>query len=203
MKKMILAFILINSILIAKFNQEEFDKKNFYPSIKLGITLSKITDSAQDNLNSKFGFEVGSSFIYKINTIVYLQTEFLFTQKGYLITNESSSDYHYTLNYLQVPLLSSFKLGKNINLYAGGYISYFINSWISASNVNSSELTKEEDLLEADINNIDLGGALGFIIRSKNILFDLRFERGFKKINKTSNLDKMNQSFKLSVAWIF
>jgi len=206
MQKLILIIILITISISAKFEKENKNNSKFNSGLKLGISLSKTQGNSESNvLHSKFGFETGVFSSYKINNIISFQPELLFTQKGYIVKGDiTKSSYHYTFNYLQIPLLVSFKIVPKIKLYLGGYASYFINAWISASSVSSETLKEKEKILERTINNFNAGLISGIVFKgNNNLLFDFRFERGLTTVYNIGSLDYYNQSFKVSIAWLF
>jgi len=206
MKKLILMLILVATIVMGGFEKDEFDQSSFHSGVKLGLTYSNAVgdDAGKDNQGT-FGFELGAFILHPINDMITFQPEILFTQKGY--SEESTVfginyDNDYTLNYLQVPLLLSFKTAPGLKVYGGGYVSYFMSASV---NFNHSGSTSDaEKSIEKLLNDFDAGIVAGVMFRgNNNLLFDLRFERGFSQINKDGDLDIFNQSFKLSVGWLF
>ncbi len=212
MKKLILMLLLVTTMVMAGFDEEEFDETQFHSGVKLGLTMANITgDGAKDgeyfNYNYNLGFEIGAFTIYHINNQMTLQPEILFTQKGYSLHMDmggNTMDVDTSLNYIQIPVLLGFKTAPGLKLYGGAYVSYFTNAWVSSSDLNSDDETKAENDIEKSISDFDMGIVVGATFKgSDNLIFDFRYERGFTVLNDKSEKDVFNHSFNLSVGWLY
>ena len=204
MKKIILILLLVTSVITAQENSE-FENSKFHYGLKLGLAMSTISSDNldRDTIDSKFGIEIGALFSYYLNDLLTIQTELLFTQKGYVFLSSEVPDTHFTLNYLQLPITFGFKLFSEFKLYFGAYFSSFTNIWVSSSSLTYDQESDYEDELEPKINNFDMGGILGFTFRgNNNILFDFRYERSIISLYNEGD-DTYSSSFKLSAAWLF
>ena len=204
MKKLILILILATTVIMGGFDKEEFDESRFHSGLKLGLTYSNVSSDEDKDLNGAFGFELGAFVLKPINNRLSFQPEFLITQKGYSRTTDTFVDFEtsYNLTYLQVPVLLTLKTALNVKVYGGGYLSYFINASLNSDEASST--ADEEKAVENSIKDFDAGVVLGVMFRgSYNLLFDLRFERGLTSYKKDTNIKEFNQSFKLSVGWLF
>lgn len=209
MKRLILMLLLVTTMVMAGFDKEEFDETQFHSGVKLGLTAANITGSdaksALFNYDFNLGFEIGAFTIYHINNQMTLTPEILFTQKGYTMSLKgNSSDINYTLNYIQIPVLLGFKTAPGLKLYAGGYISYFTNAWVSSSDATSSQESDMEKDTEKNMTDFDMGLVVGATFKGNdNLIFDFRYERGFTTLDKNGNEDLFNHSFNLSVGWLY
>lgn len=202
--------LLVTTMVMAGFDEEEFDETQFHSGVKVGLTMANITgDDAKDNenfsLDFNFGFEIGAFTIYHINNQMTLTPEILFTQKGYTVSPKGyASDINYSLNYIQLPVLLGFKTAPGLKLYGGGYISYFTSAWVSSSDATSSQESDAEKELEKDTSDFDMGIVVGATFKgTDNLIFDFRYERGFTTLDKDGDADAFNHSFNLSVGWLY
>jgi len=204
MKKLMLMLTLMTSILMADWgNEEAVVGQN--TGIKIGATYSNIVGDDVSSINNNIlGFELGVLMQHPINNQLSLQVELLFTQKG-TSQSESGEYFNSSLNYMNVPILLSFALAPNISIYGGGYLSYLVSVSLSTSiDISSSDIERAEDDAKKSTSDIDAGFALGAMFKlNENLLFDLRFERGFATLDDDGDKDGFNQSFKLSAAWLF
>jgi len=206
LKILVLILLFLTTVVMAGWSEQEFNESQFHSGVKLGITMSNSLgdDAGGYEHDYKFGFEVGGLILYRINNLMTLQPEFLFTQKGQVLIISRNPDIHVTVNYLQIPVLLSFKTAPGLKLYAGGYVSYLTNVWVSSSNLSDEDESNSEDEIEDATSNFDFGGIVGLMFRGdSNMLFDFRYERGFATLDETNKQDVFNHSFKLSVTWLF
>lgn len=148
---------------------------------KAGINYSNVYDSEGEDFqaDSKVGFAGGFFLAIPMGQLFGFQPEILFSQKGYQSTGSllgSSYNMTRTTNWVDVPLLFSFKPVQFINFVAGPQYSYLISRKDVFTNGTSTiEQEKEfenENLrknilcftggLDLTMNNVVIGGRAGW-----------------------------------------
>ena len=110
----------------------------------------------------------------------------MYSSKGAKVSYHNpllGGEYRFNLNYLELPVLAVFNLGKNFNLHAGGYAAYLTSANVKAEDDGSSN----EQLIsfdESQFNRFDYGlvGGLGFDI--KNVSIGARYNYGLNQIGE-------------------
>src|SRR5690349_18109688 len=102
--------------------------------IKGGLNVSNLYIDDVHDENARLGFNVGL-FGQILSTEGFaIQPELLYSTKGSKAFYEQGSleqTVQYNLNYLDLPVLAVFKLGKSVELHAGAYASYLLDANIS------------------------------------------------------------------------
>ena len=105
--------------------------QDFHFGLKAGTNFAVQSEIANyfDNNNIRTGLSVGAFGNYGVNNWLSLQTEINYDQKG-----GKSDDYTNSYDYITVPVLAKFSLGKsdrtllNFNLNVGPYAGFLINA---------------------------------------------------------------------------
>lgn len=207
----------------------------FQAQISIGVaagpSYSTITFEEEENLpvpdliQSGYtpGYFISVPIEFTLKGSFALQTEVSFFQKGTRLHFQESEDplnsYTFeasnTLNYVQIPLLMKFKVGKGIfrtSLYAGPSVSY-LSSGNSYSRIdaiimgeNFTNETEEPLELEDDtFNRWEFAAivGLGFELDAGPgaITLDLRYQQGLSNLNSESELRANNQGFLSAVGY--
>ncbi|WP_162126094.1 porin family protein [Flavobacterium phycosphaerae] len=107
------------------------NRDKMFIGIKGGVNLSNVYDSEGEDFvaNSKFGFAAGGFIAIPIGKYFGVQPEVLFSQKGFKSTGTflgNSYEMTRTTDYIDVPLLISFKPVENVSLLFGPQFSYLL-----------------------------------------------------------------------------
>jgi opacity protein-like surface antigen len=154
--------------------------------IKGGVNFSNFfIDDVNDN-NAKAGLNLGLFAKLPVSKGVSIQPELLYSSKGAKVSYNNpllGGEYRFNMNYLELPVLAVFNLGKNFNIHAGGYAAYLTSANVKAEDNGSSN----EELISFDeeqFNRFDYGlvGGLGFDI--KNISIGARYNYGLNQIGE-------------------
>lgn len=177
-----------------------------------GITLSKKHNPSNIDNSFKSAMIFGISTDYKVNNKFFIKCGLGFEQKGTkysytvdvgggLIINTSN---YLTYNYLHLPVLAKFKLGKKENFYFnfGNYAGYLLsgsNRTIVSGEGNDSD--QKHPLQLQNIQRFDYGLSIGGgfdvpITTNNNIIFDLRYDFGLIT-------DAKFQTFNLTIGYEF
>ena len=152
--------------------------------IKGGLNASSLFYDSQGvtNKNERIGFHVGVFTQAPIGEFFAIQPELLYMTKG------ASANYNlvgfngkntFKLNYAELPVLATFKLGQAVELQAGPYVSYLLNS-----NINSNgDFGSGSGAINRDnFNKVDYGVAGGLNIYFGKMFVGARYEQGLQKI---------------------
>ena len=152
--------------------------------LKGGLNASSLFYDGQgiSNKNERIGFHVGVFTQVSVSEFFAIQPELLYTTQG------ASADYNvlgfngtntFKLNYAELPVLATFKLGQAVELQAGPYVSYLLNSNINSNgDLNTGTNTINRD----NFNKVDYGVAGGLNIYFGRAFVGARYEQGLQRI---------------------
>ena len=165
---------------------------NMSEATDLRATNGDIIEAAQLN-----GINAGIFANFQLGSIVALQPEVTFSQKGFTASWDNS-DSSSTLNtsYLDMPLMieAGFAMGKNFRVFAnaGPNVSYLIKAEEEFYNSMNGETTTTEynfdieSLERLDI-GVNFGGGISFRTNRWKYTLDARYNMGLKEIMATEN----------------
>ena len=153
--------------------------------IKGGLNASSLFYDSQgvSNKSERIGFHAGVFTQVSLGEFFAIQPELLYMTKG------ASADYNTTvlgqafngkntfkLNYAELPVLATFKLGQTVELQAGPYVAYLLNSNITSNEGFSTLISR------GNFNKIDYGLAGGLNIYFGKAFVGFRYEQGLQRI---------------------
>lgn len=152
--------------------------------IKGGLNASSLFYDSQgvSNKSERIGFHAGVFTQVSLGEFFAIQPELLYMTKG------ASANYNilgfngkntFKLNYAELPVLATFKLGHAVELQAGPYVAYLLNSNI---NSNGDFGTGSNAINRANFNKIDYGLAGGLNIYFGKAFVGFRYEQGLQRI---------------------
>lgn len=152
--------------------------------LKGGLNASSLFYDNQGvtNKNERIGFNLGVFAQAPLGEFLAIQPELLYTTKG------ASADYNvlglngrntFRLNYAELPVLLTFKLGQAVELQAGPYAAYLVNSNV---NSNGSFGTGTTAINADNFNRFDYGLAGGVNIYFGKAFIGARYGQGLQKI---------------------
>ena len=152
--------------------------------IKGGLNASSLFYDSQgvDSKKERIGFHAGVFSQLNLGEFLAIQPELLYITKGasanYNVLGFSGKN-TFKLNYAELPVLVTFKLGQAVELQAGPYVSYLLNS-----NINSNgDFGSGSSAINRDnFNKIDYGLAGGINLYFGKTFIGARYEQGFQKI---------------------
>lgn len=174
---LVLAFAFIVCF-ASKINALEISEKGF----KTGINLSNSTGEFASDAKSKIGFVGGVFVTSRLSHKFSIQTELLYSMKGYSIDDTGwDLNVKTTFTYLQLPLLLKMNLltidQLKLSILAGPSFSYNLSA--------KYDTTFDDENFKGNIevNEYDIGLNLGLglqkiITNSRSIILDLRYEFG-------------------------
>ena len=172
--------------------------------VKAGLNVSDIIKGDGDNnfdTKTKLGFNAGVTVEIPLIAGLAFTPEVLYSQKGYKLTG-NGYEFTQTTNFIDVPILASFKLGSAFNIVAGPQVSFLL----STKNKFDSGLGSVEQTVDEDSDRFKkslVGGLIGFRY-DVNEKFDIhgRYALDFQKNNENgteTTPEFRNQVFSVGV----
>jgi hypothetical protein len=173
--------------------------------IKAGLNVSDIIKGDGNNnfdTKTKPGFNAGVTLDIPLIAGLAFTPEVLYAQKGYKLTS-SVGEFTQTTNFIDVPILASFRLGSAFNIVAGPQVSFLLSTKNKFENgfgaVEQTEVENDSDRFKKSL----VGGLIGFRY-DVNQKFDIhgRYALDFQKNNEngtTTTPEYRNQVFSVGV----
>lgn len=164
MKKLILAFTVVTLISNAAFSQDD-DRTQFQLGIKAGINFANVYDEQGDDFRAdgKIGFVGGIFMAVPIVSVLGIQPEILFSQKGFKATGSLLGNTYgltRTTDFIDIPLYLSVKPIPALTVLAGPQFSYLLRRKdVFQNSVNTIEQTEvfSNDNIRKNIFGVALG----------------------------------------------
>jgi len=182
--KLLLATATLTAGVLSATVSDSFAQGRPRVGIKGGLNASSLfynTDGAS-NKKERIGFHAGLFAQIPAGEFFAIQPELLYMTKG------ASADYNvlgfngngsFNLNYIELPVLATFKLGQAVELQAGPYVGYLLNSNLSSS----GDLGTGSTAINRDnFNKIDYGLAGGINVYFGKAFVGARYEQGLRNI---------------------
>lgn len=152
--------------------------------LKGGLNASSLFYDSQgiSNKRERIGFHAGVFAQIPAGEFFAIQPELLYMTKG------ASANYNllgfngtntFKLNYAELPVLATFKLGQAVELQAGPYVAYLLNSNI---NSNGDFGSGTGAINRGNFNKVDYGVAGGLNIYFGKAFVGARYEQGLQRI---------------------
>jgi len=153
--------------------------------IKGGLNYSTLAVDEADDETSRIGYNFGLFARTAPDQPIGLQVELLYSTKG-STTNYSTlfglieQEVDFNLNYLELPVLASFRIGSIVDLQVGAYAAYLLG----AKAKSSGDLGSGSEELDRDnFTSLDYGiaGGVGFNL-GPNAQLGVRYLHGLNNI---------------------
>lgn len=149
---LIIAATFLANIAGAQDSQTDLRNKLQF-GIKGGVNLSNVYDSKGESFNAdaKLGFVGGGFIAVPIATLMGIQAEMLYSQKGFKATGiilGSNYDFTRTVSYIDIPIMFALKPSEFLTIMAGPQYSYLIKQndvFATASTSIAQELEFKND----------------------------------------------------------
>ncbi len=171
----------------APVSDESDNREKIMFGLKAGLNLSNVYDAQgqQFKANPKLGMAAGIFMAIPMGKFLGIQPELLFSQKGYQGEGSllgSSYSYNLTTNYLDIPVMLTFKASPLITLLFGPQYSYLISQkYVFNSaliNLDQQQQFNNENIrkntlcmtggLDFNFDNLVLGARAGFDLWNNN-----------------------------------
>lgn len=170
--------------------------------VKGGLNVSNLYNNEINDKDARLGFNAGLYGQLFSSDVFAIQPELLYSTKGSMAVYDGvvNQEVKYNLNYLDLPVLAVFKLGKQVELHAGGYASYLLNANISYE----GDLGNGADDIDKDhLKSYDYGliGGIGF--NFGNIQLGARYNYGLVKLADSDASEILIDDSKNSVGQVY
>jgi hypothetical protein len=179
--------ILILGVLFI-FAGTSIKAQEFTTGIKGGLTLSNlyIDKDELDDEDSRMGFHAGFFSQIMFAETFGIQPEFLFTTKGteaHYGTFDQTVNFN--INYIDIPVFAVLRPVEVLEIYAGPYLGFMLNS-----NVEYSGTIQGEDELDRDhFKTLDYGLAGGIAFNFGTVQAGARYHMGLQKLADSTESD--------------
>lgn len=154
--------------------------------IRGGVNLSNLYVNEADDEHMKAGLNAGVFLKLPLANGVALQPELSYSGKGSRIAYNSilgSGAFRFNLNYVELPVLFVFNIGKAFNIHAGGYAAY-----LTGANIKSVDDDGSMDEIASfdadDFNRMDFGVSGGIGLDIDKFSIGARYNYGLKEVGK-------------------
>jgi Outer membrane protein beta-barrel domain len=170
--------------------------------VKGGLNVSNLYIDDINDENARYGFNIGVYGQVLSSDVFAIQPELLFSTKGSKATYDGLIDQtvKYNLNYLDLPVLAVFKLGKSAEIHVGPYASYLLNANISYSGDVANGV---DEVNKDNLKSFDYGLIGGFGINFGALQVGARYNYGLVKIADSDAAKVLLGNSKNSVAQIY
>ncbi len=162
---------------------------------KAGINFASVGGSDANDIEGitgKTAFNVGIVAKIGISEKFSVQPEIVYSSQGFKFEIESV-DANGKLDYINIPIMADFKVGKGFSLQAGPQVGFVITHKIDVDNVGETEL---------DDVGTDFSIALGAQYElDSGLFFQARYTLGMADI--TPDVDIQNNVISFSVGYFF
>ena len=194
-------------------------------AVKAGVNFASMVFEDEENViqdlteNGATGFTGGLVVLLPLNSMLAIQPEFLYTQKGaersYTFLGETVTE-KLTYNYIDVPLMLRVSLGnthgEGLGLYlnAGVYGGYALNGKNTVTTPLGEEETDIDLSGDSKEKRADFGFTGGAGITIGDLILEVRYLHGTNNLldddidNSNDNFDKLqHRGLALTAGWIF
>jgi hypothetical protein len=200
-KIIITAFVLA----LGFFQSNQSVAQKARSGIRGGLNVSNLYIQDVDDRNPRYGFNVGLfTQVPLIKGTLYLQPEIGYATKGttarYNILNTFQGETSFNLDYLEVPLLLTYKIGNVIDISAGAYGGYLVNasSKSKSDNGSSNIITLNKD----NYNQIDYGLSAGLSLYFGKLMIGTRYNYGLNPVANSESAKTFLGNSKNSVGQV-
>jgi len=195
-------FVLMITSLSA---QQQIGIKGAYQLSNMAVDKDQIQE-----VNNKSGYHIGLINRTQKGAVIY-QTELLWSHKGASYSLSDNTGVNANLSYIELPLSIGINLFNTpLSVYGGGYAAYLLSAdykYIDNSDIEFAAFDNKDAF-----STFDFGMQLGAQFKVGDLLFDARYSRGLKNVEKddiqvnTETFianDTKNFNFQLGVAILF
>lgn len=153
--------------------------------LKGGFNLSNFYVENIDDKNSRLGFHGGLYGRVYATDFFAIQPEINYSTRGNEVISNGffNQKTRFNLNYIDVPVLAVFKLGKAVEVHAGVYGGYLIGANIKSDGDLGNWF---DDLNRDNFESLDYGFAGGVGLNFGPIQVGARYNMGMKEIARSN-----------------
>ncbi|HYF68040.1 MAG TPA: porin family protein [Ohtaekwangia sp.] len=202
-----ITIILLTGILCCAIPGFAQDENPTRLGVKGGVNFSNFrVDKIADN-NMKAGLNLGLFAKLPVGAMFSIQPELLYSSKGAKLKYDNfiqgEGEYRFNMNYLELPVLAVFNIGKYFNIHAGPYAAFLTSSNIKDMD-DDGTIEGVKDIDVDNFNRFDYGVAAGIGIDVNGFIAGARYNYGLQEIGEEGNLTgELTSDSKNSVATIY
>jgi hypothetical protein len=178
--------------------------------LKGGLNLSNLYVNNVEDENARIGWHAGVYTQLFASEAFALQPEINYSTKGTGITYGSvgtggvniNHDQRFSLQYLDIPVLAVFKLGRAAEIHAGPYWSYLLGAEIRNNDGNPNNEFDTIDRRNFDNWDYGLVGGIGFNLGEAAQL-GVRYNYGLNEIARSNGAKAFLGNAKNQVAQLY
>ena len=200
MKKTSVALLALLGLATAAHAQRRGGGSDLSLGLKAGGSLTSFTGADATPFSYRAGFHAGAFANFGINSLVAIQPELLYSQKGANFKN--TNDMSLRLHYLDVPVAVHVNT-QGLFFEAGPQVGFLLAA--------SSQRGRANTDIKGNLNSVDFGylGGLGYQLK-QGLGIGLRYNGGFTSIyksytvgNTTIQTRSRNSAFQLYLTYSF
>jgi hypothetical protein len=153
--------------------------------IKGGLNISNLYTGDVDDEDARFGFHAGVYGQVASSEAAALQLELNYSTRGMMVVQDGFIDQEtkFNLNYIDLPVLAVFKLGRVAEIHAGGYGAYLLGANIDSD----GDLGDTFDKVDRDnFKSFDYGIVAGLGFNLGGVQIGGRYNLGLQEIAESS-----------------
>ena len=219
-----IAFIFLSEITSAQstaMGVQSSNKSGF--GFRVGLNYAKASSSS-DSIQYRYkpGLMIAVFLAPPRTGTIGFKSELLYSKQGFDYSNPNGSKGTVTNDYLMIPQMITINLSKFVQLQAGAFAGYLLNTKDSNQPKTTTDNDPSKEMLDL-MNRLDYGAAAGIEIHPfKGMILNARYNIGFAKLYKEQsdiaqttpvnsfnplakyeNLDTKNAVIQLSVGYRF
>ncbi|WKN46205.1 porin family protein [Tunicatimonas pelagia] len=201
-KKIIIGFIaLLLCALVIPISLMAQDART---GIKGGFNVSNLYIDNVSDENLRPGFHIGVFTQLPVSEFFAIQPEIMYSTKGASATYNDDlidleGEYSFNLNYVDVPILATFRLGESAEIHIGPYVSYLTNANISSE----GSIDESANLDRDNFSTIDYGLSAGFQLNFNAISVGTRYNYGLNQVADSDAAEAILGDARNSLAQIY
>lgn len=206
MKKIKNLGLLVGAVAISMMTFSTAKAQYAKAGIKGGLNLSNLYVNHADDDKARIGWHAGVYGQLFASEAFAIQPEVNFSTKGTGVTridnNSARYESHFNLNYIDIPILAVFKLGRVAEIHLGPYWSYLLHAEIRNNDRNPDN---EFDTIDRDnFDDWDYGlvGGIGFNLGEAAQL-GVRYNYGLNEIADSRGARNLFGNSKNQVAQLY
>jgi hypothetical protein len=187
-------FIILSLFSISKNINAQ---KNFHYGIKGGFNFTNLNSDYFAENNTKTGYYLGVVAEIPISSKFSIQPEVLYANQGtnakVLMLGSGPKSEKYSLDYLQVPILSKIYLLPNFSIEIGPSFNFLVDD-------------KTSDYESNRLNNLEFSGVIGISYKLNNRGFaNFRYNQGLSNVFDKENYLSSSKlyGFQLGLGYLF
>ena len=169
--------------------------------IKGGLNVSNLYVDNVDDENLRLSGHIGI-YTQLGQGFFVIQPEISYSGKGASVKygNDLQGEADFRFNYIDFPILGTFKIGNDFDFHIGPYFGYLLVAKVDTENIIGSTTTEFD---REQYNAIDIGAAFGMAINFEFVSVGVRYNYGLRKIAKSDATKLLLGDAKNSTGQVF